>query len=221
MKQLVLTALLVFTGFTIAAQDVANYSSGIRLQFGGAFPVGNFSSDDFEEDYPAFAMSGPLLQLSYNRTINPRWAAGATFALRRNPFNLDKFADPTDKLVLNRESEPWQSVFTLADVYYRMQTGDKLFYLKGSVGAAFNRRAKVTIATPYGTIDHKADRSTALAYGLHVGLKQNFDRWSIGLETGILSGKPIFEMPDAQGNKINYKQPMTTVNAGLFAAYAF
>lgn len=216
MKQLILTCALVLCSLAIVAQDVPNYSSEIRLQVGNAGPAGSFSSTDFEEDYPAFAMSGLLLQLGYSRSIAPRWAAGATLALRRNPFDLDKFAAPSDKLVISRDSKAWQSVFTLADVYYRFPTADLQLYLKGSVGAAFNRRASLTIVTPYGTINHKAATSTALAYGLHGGMQQYFGRFGIGLEGGILSTKPTFEMGDT-----NYKQAMTTINGSLFAAYAF
>lgn len=221
MKQLILTCLLALVNITLFAQDVPNHISEIRLQFGGSFPVGNFSSVDFEEDYPAFAISGPLLQLSYSRSLNQRWAAGATFALRRNAFNIEEFANPTDELVLSKKSEPWQSVFTLADVYYRVSSGDMLFYLKSSVGTAFNRRATVTIVTPYGTIDHKADNSTALAYGMHAGLQQHFGKWGLGLESGILSTKPAFELTTIQGRLNNYKQHMTTINLSLFASYAF
>ncbi|NEM97122.1 hypothetical protein [Pontibacter burrus] len=218
MRKLISTTLLLVLCFTAFGQDEQNYSSTIRVQFGGAIPTGSFKSKSFDEEYPPFAISGPLLQVNYARTIKDNWAVGGTFALRRNPFNLDKFAPKGDELVLHTDSEPWQSVFTLADLYYQHQAGLNTLYLRGSLGVAFSRRASVTVDTSFGTIYRAPDHGVAPAYGLHAGFQQNYSRFSIGLETGVFATRPVFEV---QGSNATYKQSMATINASMFLAYAF
>ncbi|MBC5772557.1 hypothetical protein H8S95_00645 [Pontibacter sp. KCTC 32443] len=222
MKKSILGLLLVLCAFTTIAQpDSLTHSSRISISFGGAFPVGDFSSSDFEDTFTPFALSGPLAQISYLHDIKPYLAAGATLGLRRNAMDLDEFASDTDELVISKNSESWQSVFTLADLQFNFSTLTRNLYLKGSVGAAFNRSASLQVETPYGTINHAPDTNTSFAYGASAGTLINLNQFSLGLESGILSTRPTFKLTDAQGNAAKYKLSMTTINLVAFASYHF
>jgi hypothetical protein len=221
MKKFILGIVLVLTTIAATAQDTLTYTSGIRVHFSGAYPVGDFSSSDFEDTFAPFAFSGALYQISYSREIKPYLFAGTSLGLRRNPMDLDEFASDSDELVLSKTSEPWQSVFTLADVEYRYTTFNGYLFVKGSVGAAFNRSASLHVETTYGPIDQAADNSTSFAYGASTGFLINLKKFGLGFETGILSTKPEFKFTDAQGKSTNYNLSMTTINVGIFGAYNF
>jgi hypothetical protein len=222
MKTTFLYLLLFFIVFKATAQsDSPAHTSQFRVYFGGAFPKGDFQSSDFEDTYTPFAMSGPLMQVSYARTIGRNLFGGATLGLRINAMDLDKFAEENDELVMSKKSRPWQSVFTLADAEYRFNLTDGYFFVKGSAGAAFNRSATLHVETTYGTIAQAADKNTAFAYGASTGLFANFDKFELGFETGILSTRPEFRFIDAQGSATNYKLSMTTINLGIFGAFSF
>jgi len=221
MKTFILCIALFFTIIAAFAQDAKPYTSSIKVRFGGAFPTGDFDSESFDKVFPPMAMSGPMLQVNYLRNIKKNLSAGATFALRRNPVNLDAFATESDELVISRESEPWQSVFTMADLQYQLQTLTRVFYVRGSLGSAFNRKASIKVNTTYGLIDLPPVNSTALAYGLHIGITEHFNRLGIGFETGILSTKPTFKVQDAQGRTTTFSQEMTTINVSMSLSYDF
>lgn len=221
MKKLILIAIFAFCGLAATAQDTPTYTSRISLSYSAAFPLGEFNSQDFDDAYPAFATQGSLLKLSYTYKIRENFALGATTGWRRNPFDLSQFVKDNDERVQHKESKPWQTVFTLADVQFLVPAKAGFFYLKGSLGAAFSRSAFLNITTPYGNVTRSADNSTAFAYGLSSGAHIDIKQFGLGLEAGILSTKPAFEVENAQGKVIRYKQPMTTLNAGLFASYAF
>jgi hypothetical protein len=222
MKTTLLFLLLVFTAFTASAQsDSSAHKSEFRVYFGGAFPKGEFQSSDFEDTYTPFAVSGPLMQVSYAKAVGRNLYGGATLGLRINAMDLDKFADENDELVISKKSAPWQSVFTLADAEYRFNLTDGYFFVKGSAGAAFNRSATLHVETIYGTIEQAASKNTAFAYGINTGLFVNFDKFELGFETGILSTRPEFKFTDAQGRTTNYKLSMTTINLGIFGAFSF
>ncbi|MER2997905.1 hypothetical protein [Pontibacter populi] len=222
MKSILLGLLLVFITFTASAQsDSSAHASEFRVYFGGAFPKGDFQSSDFEDTYTPFAVSGPLMQVSYARSVGRNLYGGATLGLRINPMDLDKFADDNDELVLSKQSRSWQSVFTLADAAYRFNLTDGYFFVKGSAGAAFNHSAALHVETTYGTIDQAADKATAFAYGVATGMFMNLDKLELGFETGILSTRPEFKYTDTQGRSTNYKLSMTTINLGIFGAFRF
>ncbi|NDK55262.1 outer membrane beta-barrel protein [Pontibacter fetidus] len=221
MKTLLFGLCLLLSGFAATAQDSLAYRSGIRIQYGGAYPTGDFNNTNFEEDYPPFAKEGSMFQVSYLRSIKERLFAGATLAWRRNTFDMDKFADPADELVTDKSSKPWQSVFVMADAEYRFIARDGFFYVKGSLGSAFSRSARLQVNTLYGTINRPADNGFAFAYGLHSGVQVDLNQFGIGFETGVISTRSTFEITDAQGKTTRYKQTMATINCGLFANYSF
>ncbi|MEJ8755965.1 hypothetical protein WG947_03075 [Pontibacter sp. H259] len=220
MKKFILACALVLTTLAASAQDTLTYkSSSIRVQFSGAWPTGDFNSDSFDKEYPPFAMAGPMLQISYLRNLQGTWYAGTSLALRWNQVDLDKFAKESDALVLSRESNPWQSVFTMADLQYQAETPGRVFYMAGSLGLAFNRKASIKVNTPFGTINQPAHNNIAPAYGFNIGIIEYFDKLGIGFELGILSTKPTFEVTNQQGRKTTYSQPMPTINFGISATY--
>ena len=224
MKQLILCFIFLAVRFSASAQDTLSSAHSFSFSYNGVSAIGEFNSTEFKEDYPAFASDGKMYRVSYLRGLKNNLYAGASVALRNNSFNMDKFVRPDDELVLSKESKPWQSVFALADVQYRMYVRDGFLYLKGSVGAAFNRSAYLHIKTPYGPIIRTRDAATSFAYGISSGLQFDLDyvgisRLGIGVDGGILSTRPAFERQEVNGATIKYKQPMATLHGGVYISY--
>ncbi|GAB3204421.1 hypothetical protein ABID22_003330 [Pontibacter aydingkolensis] len=201
------------------AQDTLRHTSRFSISYSSSIPVGDFRSTTYETDYPPFATDGGLLQLSYAYGLKYNLYAGATLGWRRNPFSFESFLENDDELVLSKKSKPWQSLLAMADVQYLLHARDGFAYIKGYLGASFNSTNTLHIVTPYGTINHTAAKATALAYGVSAGAQINIRNFGIGLDTGILSTRPTFERITAQGTSVKYKQPITTLQFGLFAAY--
>ncbi len=183
----------------------------------GIAPVsGSFGKGGFDDAYPAFARDGLLLTASYRYNLGRHLAAGTSVSYRHNRYDLDAFAAPDDELVTGKSSEAWRSVFTLADVYLRFPVEGVLeAYLKGSMGASFNRSASWQVQTVYGDIVMPADRATALALGWGSGIGYNAHPFLVTVEAGMLHTKPVFTVPNTQGHLFRHRQAMNTFHVSL------
>lgn len=219
MIKYILCLILLCIGTAASAQDTLRHTSRFSISYSSSFPIGDFRNTSYDAEYPPFATDGGMLQLNYAYGIKKNLYAGASVGWRRNPFHLESFVKDEDELVLSKESKPWHSFLAMADVQYLLHARDGFAYLKGSLGAASNRTNTLNINTPYGPITHTAAKATALAFGVSAGAQVNLRQFGIGLETAILSTNPTFERFTAQGKILTYKQPMTTLQLGLFVAY--
>jgi hypothetical protein len=107
----------------------------------------------------------------------------------------------------------------MADVYLQSRAGNFLAYFKGSLGGASNKSAGLQVNTRYGAITRTSDSAFSLAYGVAGGVGAQVDRIGLSLEIGGLLTRPTFEVADAQGQPIKYKQAMQTVNVSFGLAY--
>ncbi len=188
----------------------------LGLQLGSAFVSGNFGKADFSDAYPAFARDGLLLTGSYRYNLGRYLGVGASGSLRHNRYDLDAFADPDDELVTGKSSEAWRSVFTMADVYARFPVEELLeVYLRGSMGASFNRTASWQVQTVYGDIVMPTDKATALALGWGSGIGYNVRPFLVTMEAGMLYTRPAFTVPNSQGRPIRHRQALNTFHVSL------
>lgn len=220
MTHLLYRFLFVFAFFvSLSTAALAQNIHRFGIQAGSATPIGDFKKDRFEDDYPPMARRGVALQGVYRVDLKQYLAVGATAGWRFHRFDLDAFASPDDALVLRREASGWESTYALADVYLQSSPGPFFGFVKGSLGAAYNKSPQVQVDTRYGPIRRSSDTSTALAYGIAGGFNIQKDRILFSVELGLLYTKPTFEVTNAQGINTTIKQPMHTVNSMLGLSY--
>ncbi len=202
------------------AQDTLDAPTTITLQVGMAAPAGSYSSTSFDREYPAFAGMGSLLQLSYIHTVRPSLGLGATVGYRSNPFQEKSFAATDDELVQEIQSSAWKTGYALADVQWQLPFWDQhLFYVRGSVGGAYNRSASLQVQTPYGTIDRPRTDSFAPAYGVSTGMQGILNRFVLGLEASLLATRAAVETRNPAGEPRKHTQPMRSINFSLKVGY--
>jgi hypothetical protein len=203
----------------VQAQNENPLGHRMGLQLGSAVPAGAFGKNSFEDEHPVMARSGIMAKGFYARDLTAGVALGGTIGWRSNSFDLDEFAREDDALVLSREATAWQTGFAVADVYLQSRAGNFLAYFKGSLGGASNKSAGLQVNTRYGAITRTSDSAFSLAYGVAGGVGAQIDRIGLSLEIGGLLTRPTFEVADAQGQRIKYKQAMQTVNVSFGLAY--
>ena len=152
-----LFALAFLVCFSVAAQ--AQRVQRFGLQVGAASPFGDFKKDQFEDDYPPLARRGVNVQGTYRMDVKPYLAVGATAGFRFHRYDLDAFAAPHDELALRREATGWKSTHALADLYLQTTPGTLFGFLKGSLGATYNKSPKVQVDTPYGPVRQSSDNA--------------------------------------------------------------
>jgi len=223
MKKMLVIAAFICAGTGAYAQTATPPPPLHRfsLQLGNAIPLGDFRSNNFEEDYPPFARGGSMLSAGYARTVRPYLALGATAGWRFNNFDLDAFVATDDELVQSKRAKDWQSGFVLADVYLQPLLGEEAtFYVKGSLGASFNGSASLSVETTYGTIERASDKATALAWGVAGGAQVPIvPRLSLNLETSFLATRTTFEVKDKNGSITTYKQAMNSLQLSVGVSY--
>lgn len=222
MKIILFFAIIMCCASLAIAQDSLSYKHTFQLQINSAFPTGDFDKAEFEEDYPDLARNGTLVSGSYQRRMTSHISVGSSVHFRTLRFDIDEFARESDELVLDRDSEPWRSWFTMADVYlYSTEGRAGNFFIKGSAGASFNRSAQVNVSTVYGPIELPADNAAAFAWGYGGGIRGFQRAWSIILEFSFLNTSPTFSGRNPNGKAMEYKQPMHTFNYGVAISYSF
>lgn len=220
MNKLCTGIVLLFCLITeVQAQNDNSLQQRAGLQLGSAVPAGAFGKNSFEDEHPVMARSGIMAKGFYARDLTAGIAVGGTVGWRSNRFDLDEFAREDDALVLSREATAWQTGFALADVYLQSRAGNFLGYFKGSLGGASNKSAGLQVNTRYGPITRTSDSAFSMAYGMAGGIGVQADRIEFSLEIGALATRPTFEVADAQGKHIKYKQAMQTVNVSFGLAY--
>ncbi|WP_076422352.1 hypothetical protein [Pontibacter lucknowensis] len=210
-----------FLAFLLGLSTVtqAQLVQRVGLHVGAATPIGDFKHDRFEDEYPPMARRGLNVQAAYRVEVKPYLAVGATAGFRFNSFDLNAFASPDDVLVLRREASDWKSTYALADLYLQSPSSSLFGFLKGSLGAAYNKSPEVHVDTSFGPIRRTSDSAAALAYGLASGFAIQQGRFLLTVEVGLLGTRPTFEVMDAQGGKSTLKQPMHTVTSMLGLSY--
>ncbi|MBD1397114.1 hypothetical protein H9Q13_08045 [Pontibacter sp. JH31] len=201
------------------AQDIYPLGQRIGLQLGSAVPIGDFSKDRFEDEFPPMASKGTMVQGSYARDLKPGIAWGVTAGWRWNRFDLDRFAQEDDELVMSRRASAWQSGFVLADLYLQSKVQRFFGYVKGSVGGAYSQSPDLQVNTSYGPIARTPDSAVSIAYGLAGGIGVQAKQVNFSMEIGTLASRPTFEVSDAQGQRFRYKQSMQTVHVNLGVSY--
>lgn len=197
-----------------------NPKHGIGIQIGNAFANGAFKTSSFRDEYPAFARDGLLLSGSYTYALGRHLAIGSSLAYRQNRYDLDALVEQDDELVTDKSSTPWRSVFTMADLYFRVPLQNTVeVYLKGSVGASFNRSASWQLQTTYGTIAMPADKATALAMGLGSGINFNVKPFVVTTEATLLYTKPEFTVLDTKSTPFQHRQVMNSFNLSIGVQY--
>ncbi|MHA6248754.1 hypothetical protein ACXYMU_12505 [Pontibacter sp. CAU 1760] len=192
----------------------------LSLRLGSAYPIGDFSKTRFDDTLPAFAAEGLLVQLSYTHPVRPLLVLGATTGYRSNPFQEDAFAKDNDDLVISIQSTGWRTAYALADVQLQVPLHTKTaYYLRGSVGGAFNRSASLLVETRFGTIKREKDTAIALMFGLSSGVQFTLNRVVLDIGGSLLNTQSGFEVVDAQGNRINDKQPLNTASITVGVGY--
>lgn len=222
MKRVILFTIVMCCASVTMAQDTLSSKHTFRLQISGASPTGEFNKTEFEDDYPDFALDGILVSASYLRQMTTFISVGSSVHYRTHKFDMDQFASDGDKLVLERDSKPWRSWFTMADVYlYSSEGNSGNFYIKGSAGASFNRSAQVNVSTVFGSIELPAGNASAFAWGYGGGVRGVHQAWSIIIELSQISTSPTFSGKNTSGNIIKYKQPVNSLNFELAISYSF
>ena len=211
--------LVLSMGAAAYGQDNTTSRQRIGLQIGSAVPVGEFSKNRFEDDFPPMASRGTILQGSYVYDLKPGIAVGATAGWRWNSFDLDSFAKEDDELVLSRQAGAWQTGYVLADLYLQSKVRSFFGYFKGSLGGAYNQSPELQVNTRYGMISRSSDSAMSLAYGLAGGIGVQAKQLGFSLEIGSLASRPTFEVSDAQGQGFRYRQAMQTVNVNFGVNY--
>lgn len=212
--------LLAFALFQLSALAQTESSAGrLSLNFGMAVPVGDFRQPDFEDEYPVFAKSGTLLSLGYAKDLQPYLAVGASFNWRSNPFDFEDFYIRNDDYKDRGEADTWRTYFTMADVYAQLPSQGVALYIKGSAGAAFSRTAGYEVRTDFGTIQQEAHNSTSFAWGLGIGLRQEFGHLGLNIEADFLGTRPTFKAED-KGRETTYTQQLNSVGISLGLSYS-
>lgn len=201
------------------AQDSLSHKHGISIGYAAAVATGEFRSTAYEKVFPPMAKKGGFLSLSYTYHFKPKVYVGTTLGWRHIAFDLDTFASPDDELAESRESTPWQTYFTTVDVQYNLHMRHGFLFAKGMVGPSFNKTYTLQVDTPYGTVAHSAAKATALAYGASLGAHVRLKRFGLGIDTGILMTKPTFKRSTSQGERITYRQPMHSIQSGIFGSF--
>lgn len=204
----------------IFAQEKKTISkpSFMSIQPGISFPMGNFTSRDFNNEDAGFAVAGFAIDLTYQYSFNENVGLGVQGFYNRNDVAINKLRDATGLPELKLDH--WQYLGLVAGPIFTYPVSEKVkadFKVMGGFASANSPHI-----TTNGDVLVPEDWSGAGVFQTGIGLRVDVGSnafFTGGLDYRYLS--PTFKTSDGGVASLEATQKMSTLKLGIGLGIAF